>query len=298
MVIGAGGLLGTAFKQAADDEPGVTDLLLPGRRDLDVTEQVEVERYLSATRPDIVVNAAVLLPADLCESHPQVAYGIHALGARWVARACARVGALPVYVSSDFVFDGSATVPYGPDSPPQPILTYGVTKLAGEQETRMVGPRHLVVRSAGLFGPTPTSPRARRCFVTRILEAAAAGRPLQVVDTVVMSPTYTVDLAHMTFALAFDGVTGTHHVVNRGQASWYELAVEAVALAGLDVAVTPESHQAHVATPRPAYTPLTGTLPGRAGGLQRPWREALADCVARRRGDADPAGLARSSTPA
>ena len=280
IVIGAGGLLGTAFRLAAAEEPEVTELLLPGRRDLDVTEQVEVERYISATRPDVVVNAAVLLPADLCESHPGVAYGIHALGARWVAQACAGVGALPVYVSTDFVFDGTATTPYLPDSPTHPVLTYGITKQAGEHETRVAGARHLVVRTAGLFGPAPTSPRARPCFVSRILERAATGAALRVVDTVVMSPTYTIDLARMTFALAFDGATGTHHVVNRGQASWFELACEAVELAGHHAPVAPETGQNHVATPRPTFTPLGGRLPGRADELQRDWRPALADCVA------------------
>jgi dTDP-4-dehydrorhamnose reductase len=279
IVIGAGGLLGTAFRLAADEQPEITDLLLPGRRELDVTEQVEVERYVSATRPDVVINAAVLLPADLCESHPEVAYSIHALGARWVARACARVGALPVYVSTDFVFDGTGRSPYLPDSAPHPVLTYGITKQAGEHETRVASGRHLVVRTAGLFGPAPSSPRARSCFVSRILERAAQGQPLRVVDTVVMSPTYTVDLARMTFALSFDGAVGTYHVVNQGSATWHELACAAVEMAGYDVRVEREEEQHHVATPRPTYTPLAGDLPGRVAGLQRPWRVALRECV-------------------
>jgi dTDP-4-dehydrorhamnose reductase len=280
IVIGAGGLLGTAFRIAAKGHPEIVELMLPGRRDLDVTEQIEVERYLSATRPDVVINAAVLLPADLCETHPQAAYAIHALGARWVSRACARVGALAVYISTDFVFDGTRQVGYRPDSPTHPLLTYGITKLAGEYETRLGTDRHLVVRTAGLFGPAPSSPRARPCFVSRILQQATAGEPLRVVDSVVMSPTYTIDLARMTFALAFDGsATGTYHVVNRGRASWYQLASAAVELAGFPAPITRETAQRHVATPRPQHTPLVGELPARAAALQRPWREALADYV-------------------
>lgn len=281
LILGAGGLLGTAFRLAAETQPEIDDVVLAGRRDIDVTDQIEVERYLSATRPDVVVNAAVLLPADLCESHPQRAYAVHALGARWVGRACEKIGATAVYISTDFVFAGDGRVPLRPDSPTGPLLTYGVTKLAGEQETRLACRRHLVVRTAGLFGPAPSSPRARACFVNRILEAARAGRPLRVVDSVVMSPTYTVDLARMTFALASEPApSGTYHVVNAGTASWWELASEAVRLAGLTTPVSAESDQRHVATPRPTYTPLAGELPGQAAKLQRPWREALAEYIA------------------
>lgn len=280
VIIGARGLLGTAFQLAAEDEPAVTELLLPSRRELDVTEEVDVARYVTATRPDLVINAAVLLPADLCESHPDVAYRIHALGARWVSRACAASGALPVYVSTDFVFDGTADRPYRPESPTRPMLTYGITKEAGENETRVGSERHLVIRTAGLFGPAPSSPKARPCFVSRILERAATGHPLTIVDSVVMSPTYTVDLARMTLALAATGAApGTYHVVNNGSASWYELARAAVDFAGYDVPVTPESGQTHVAMPRPTHTPLGGELPGDVAALNRPWRSALAAYV-------------------
>lgn len=280
IVTGSRGLLGTAFRMVAEQSPYVTDLLLPDRRDLDVTQELDVERYISTTRPDVVINSAVLMPADLCETHPETAYRIHALGARWVSRACARAGALPVYISTDFVFDGAARRPYRPESATNPLLTYGTTKLAGELETRAGSPRHLVLRTAGLFGPKPSSPRARPCFVHRILERADAGQPLSVVDTVVMSPTYTVDLARMTFALAFDDVEpGVYHVVNRGAASWCELARAAVELAGYEVPVHPESAQNHVAAPRPSHTPMAGDLPGRAGELQRSWPEALAEYI-------------------
>ncbi|MER5757261.1 NAD(P)-dependent oxidoreductase [Streptomyces sp. NPDC002088] len=280
VVIGSGGLLGTAFRNAVREFPEITEVLLPGRRELDVTEQVQVERYLESNRPDVVINAAALMPADLCERHPEVAYGIHALGARWVSRACARIGALPIYISTDFVFDGIAGSPYSPDSATSPLLTYGVTKLAGEQETRLGCPRHIVARTAALFGPTPRSASARPCFINRILDMAHAGKPLSVVDSIVMSPTYTVDLARMTLALALDEVeAGIYHVVNSGRATWYELAEAAVELAGFRVPISRAQPQQHVEAPRPASTPLVGELPGRAGKLQRPWRSALAEYV-------------------
>jgi dTDP-4-dehydrorhamnose reductase len=296
IIIGAGGLLGTAFRVAAQERPEITELLLPSRSELDITEELAVERYLSVNRPDMVVNAVALLPADLCESHPQAAYAIHALGARWVARACTRIGALAVYISSDFVFDGAAAEPYSPEAATRPMLTYGITKQAGEAETRIGSPRHHVLRTAGLFGPAPGSTRARPCFVHRILEQAEAGRPLSVVDSVVMSPTYTVDLARMAFTLAAeDAPAGTYHAVNSGAASWYEVAVAAVERAGYPVPVTRQSAQTHVETPRPSHTPLAGYLPGGAADHQRPWQEALQEYVDRfhsgHRGPSAPADL-------
>ncbi|MET8771922.1 NAD(P)-dependent oxidoreductase [Streptomyces sp. NPDC004658] len=277
VVIGAGGLLGTAFRRVAGELPDV-EALFPGRSELDVTDPLSVERYLGATAPDGVVNAAALLPADLCETHPRTAYEIHALGARWVSRACERLGAVSVYISTDFVFDGTSRDGYAPDSPTRPTLTYGITKRAGELETCLGASRHLVLRTAGLFGPPPPGTGVRPCFVDRILRKADSGEPVQVVDSVVMSPTYTVDLARMTFALLLDGAaSGVHHAVGQGAASWYEVAATAVRLAGRNVPVTPQREQSHVAATRPARTPLTGALPGRARAHQRPWQEALAE---------------------
>src|SRR5437879_4288934 len=76
IVTGSRGLLGTAFRRVAEQSPQITDLVLPDRRDLDVTQELDVERYISTVRPDIVINSAVLMPADLCESHPETAYRI------------------------------------------------------------------------------------------------------------------------------------------------------------------------------------------------------------------------------
>lgn len=282
VVIGAGGLLGTAFRRVAGELRDV-EVLSPGRRELDVTDPLSVERYLAGTGPDGVVNAAALLPADLCETHPRAAYEIHALGARWVSRACDRIGAVSAYISTDFVFDGTSRDGYAPDSPTRPVLTYGATKRAGETETCLGTPRHLVLRTAGLFGPPPAGSPARPCFVDRILARADRGEPVAVVDSVVMSPTYTVDLARMTFAMLLDGAApGVYHAVNRGAASWYEVAAAAVRLSGRQVAVARQREQTHVAAGRPARTPLTGALPGRAAVHQRPWQEALAEYLRER----------------
>lgn len=280
VVIGAGGLLGTAFQLAVKESGEIGELLLPSRQDLDITQKLQVERYLMATHPDVVINAAALLPADLCEIYPQAAYEVHALGARWVAQTCGRIDALAVYISSDFVFDGDTTVDYPPDAVPHPQLSYGITKLAGELETSCGSPRHHVLRTAGLFGPAPANRKSRPCFVDRVLDQAAAQVAPKVVDSMFMSPTYTVDLARMALGLAAEEApSGIYHAVNSGHASWYEVAVAAVRQAGYPVEVIPVQGQHLVSAPRPNRTVLSGRLPGRVSALQRPWREALGEYV-------------------
>ncbi|GCB44842.1 NAD(P)-dependent oxidoreductase [Streptomyces sp. NL15-2K] len=284
MLIGADGLLGTAMREAATKHPQVRELTALGHQDLDVTRPDQVDAVIQDGRPDAVINTAALMPADRCDDVPTEAYAVNALGPRWISRACARVGAIPVYVSTDFVFDGTATVPYQPGMLPRPLLTYGITKLAGEHETRLGSDRHLVVRTSCLFGPPPRSPRARHSFVDRALDRAAAGEELTVVSNVITSPTYTMDLAAIVLELLLSGAgSGTYHAVGQGIASWYDLCRAALAEEGFGDRVSPTQEQTFTTASRPLYTPLVCTLPEPALRHSRPWRVALAEYLSARR---------------
>lgn len=278
VVLGADGLFGSAFVTIAEADPRVSAVIPAGRARADVTRPADVARLLRDARPDIVVNAAAIAGADRCEEDPRRAYDVNALGARSVAGACAAADAVCVYLSTDIVFDGTKTAPYDETDTPRPILTCGISKLAGELETLRAASRNLVVRTSALFGPHPRSPNARRGFVDRILERAATGEQARVVDNVVISPTFTVDLSHMLLELLAGEVSGTFHLVNAGAASWYELAHAAVAEARLAaVPVATESAGDYAAAPRPAATPLTSVrLPASVRQANRPWRDALA----------------------
>ena len=161
------------------------------------------------------------------------------------------------------------------DSPTAPRGVYARTKLAGEEAVRASGARHLIVRSAWLYAPWGKN------FVLTILKAAREGRALRVVDDQRGSPTYAPDLARAILDLVEAGAEGTVHAVNSGEATWFDLAAEAVRFAGLSVPL------ARVTTaefprpaPRPAYSVLsTAKLEDRLGRPMRPWREALAECV-------------------
>lgn len=285
LLLGPDGLLGTAMRAVAGADPRVTGLTAAGRDEVDVTRADQVAQAVGDLRPDAVVNTAALMPADRCDDLPAEAYAVNALGPRNVSRACARIGAVPVYISTDFVFDGKAATPYQVDSLPRPLLTYGITKLAGEHEMRLGSDRSLVARTACLFGPPPRSPRARACFVDRMLDRAATGAELTVVDNVITSPTYTRDLAAMVLELLHSNApAGVYQTVNQGpKASWYELCKAAIAGAALPGVVRPTQEQSFTTAARPLHTPLTVTLPPAALRRNRPWREALTDFLALRR---------------
>nr|CBH32105.1 putative NDP-hexose 4-ketoreductase [Streptomyces albaduncus] len=275
---GRRGLLGSASPTSPPPTPGSPSTGRDGPAD--ITRAAGTERLMRAVRPDVVVNAAVFTGVDPCEADPARAYEVNAVGARHVARACADVGARCVYISTDYVFDGTAPDPYDETAPPRPLLTYGMSKLAGEGETLNASPGHLVVRTAALFGPPPPSHRRRPGFVEQILRRAAAGQRADVTDALVMSPTYTADLARMVVELlAADADGGPYHVTNEGSATWYGLAHAAVSGLGLGALPRQAAPGAGAAGPaRPAATPLTSVrLPPRVRRLNRPWRDALAE---------------------
>ncbi|OLE24157.1 MAG: hypothetical protein AUG44_20080 [Actinobacteria bacterium 13_1_20CM_3_71_11] len=278
VVLGADGLFGTTLVRVADGDPRVSAVVAAGRADADVTRPGGVERLLRQEHPDVVVNAASITSADRCEAEPELAYQVNAVGAGRVARACTDVGARCVVLSTDIVFDGTKGESYDETDTPHPVLTCGVSKVAGEFETLRAGPRHLVVRTSALFGPAPRSPRARHGFVDRILRRAAVGERPRVVDNVVISPTYAVDLSLMLLELLrATPHGGIFHLVNIGAANWYELACAAVSVAGL--AATPyrsPDPDGYAVAPRPPSTPLRSVrVPPSVRRLNRPWADAL-----------------------
>src|SRR5262249_3272843 len=163
-------------------------------------------------------------------SDPAGAVAVNTVGPRILARAAAAAGALLVHVSTDYVFDGSASQPYVEDDPPRPLGVYGISKRAGEMMVEAAGASFLVVRTSGGSGPGGSRAKGGS-FVDRILERGRAGGPLRVVDDQVFAPTYAPDLAHALLGLVERGARGLVHVTNEGSCTWHDLAVAALELA-------------------------------------------------------------------
>lgn len=279
IVLGAAGQLGRRLvdRLGADADREVIGF---DKTALDVCDAGRVREVLSAQRPEWLVNAAAMTQVDLCESQTDRANAINAHAVGRLADLCNRTQTTLVHIGTDFVFDGRSRRPYREDDPTNPINAYGRSKLIGE-ENACTAHRHMIVRSAWLYGP------GGRNFVETILDKAAAGTPLRVVDDQTGSPTCTVDLADGIARLMRVRATGVYHVVNDGEATWYELAREAVALAGLETAVEPIATAAYP-TPaqRPAYSVLDCERYRRATGHRLShWTAALAAFVRRRTED-------------
>jgi len=249
VVLGARGMLGTDLVGLLDERGA--DVRALGRADVDVTDPGAVAAAVAGA--DVVVNCAAWTAVDAAEAQEPAAFAVNAVGAAHVARAARRAGARTVHVSTDYVFDGASTEPYAEDAPCAPRSAYGRTKLAGEWAVRAEDPRHLVVRTAWLYGAHGP------CFPRTIARVAAERGAVAVVTDQVGQPTWTADVARLLVALVdADAPAGTYHATSSGRASWFEFAREVVAAAGLDPALVGPTTTAEF--PRPAPRPASSVL--------------------------------------
>jgi len=274
LVTGAGGMLGQDLLAALAGRE-VTAL---SRSDLDVTDLDAVR--VAVAGHDVVINAAAYTKVDDAESDEESAFTVNATAAGHLATATAEVGAILVQVSTDYVFDGTATTPYAEHTPLRPVSAYGRTKAEGERLVARENPdRGYLVRTAWLYGAGGPN------FAATMLKLAAQRDELSVVDDQVGQPTWTLDLAKKIVELVDAGAPfGTYHGTNSGQGSWFDFARAVFANAGLDPErVRPTDSSAFQRpAPRPAYSVL-GHDAWRSAGLapMRDWREALGDAMSR-----------------
>src|SRR5680860_379102 len=273
LITGASGMLGRDL-QAALAGHTVTAL---ARENLDVTDLDAVTAAVEGQ--DVVINAAAYTKVDDAETNEEAAYAVNAVGAKNLAVAASVAGVRLVQVSTDYVFNGSATTPYAENTPLDPISAYGRTKAAGEEFVLAKNaPATYIVRTAWLYGQHGPN------FGKTMLRLAAANDTVSVVTDQFGQPTWTSDLAaQIVYLLDADAPAGIYHGTNSGETTWFDFARAIFETAGLDPErVLPTDSSAFVRpAPRPAYSVL-GHDAWRAAGLEpmRPWREALSDAAA------------------
>lgn len=216
LVVGAGGQIGRALVEAAPASMLVRGL---SRSELDIEVADDVAAMLRDWRPDVLVNAAAYTDVDGAEVHPDWAYAINAAAPCRLAAAASCVGVRMVHLSSDFVFDGAARLPYRPNTPTSPLGIYGASKAAGEHAVRAVMPDALIVRTAWIYAA-----RGRN-FVLTMLRLMSAAAPVRVVADQIGTPTHARSVARGLWGLVRKGAAGTCHLTDDGVASWYDLAV-------------------------------------------------------------------------
>ncbi len=266
LITGGDGQLGRELADgatAAGHEVHTTD-----RAVCDIADTQDVTRTLDETDPEVLVNCAAWTQVDAAETDPDGAYRVNALGPRVLAAACGSRDVLLVQVSTDYVFDGSATSPMDEWHPARPRSAYGASKLAGECEVRSLARRHQVVRTSWLYG------RDGPNFVLTMRRAAAQGRPLRVVSDQVGTPTWTGHLAPALLRLIARDLPGTFHLTNSGGVSWHGFA-EAILGPGTPVEAIGTADWPTPA-PRPAYSVLDNRVWRLLGEAPLPdWRDGL-----------------------
>ena len=273
LIAGANGQLGHDLQKALEGR----DVTALGRVDLDVTDLDAVRE--AAAGHDVIINASAYTKVDDAESNEGAAYAVNALGTQNLAIAAAELGAKLVTVSTDYVFDGSATTPYAEDTPRDPISAYGRTKGEGERLALEAHPGGTyIVRTAWLYGAGGPN------FAKTMVKLAAGRDTVSVVDDQRGQPTWTGDLAAQIVAmLDSDAPAGIYHGTNSGETTWFGFAQAIFAEAGLNPArVLPTTSAEFVRpAPRPSYSVL-GHDAWTAAGLtpMRDWREALAEAAA------------------
>lgn len=263
IVMGAGGQLGTELQSTA---PAGVECIGLSRAELDLSDAAAVSRCIEQHAPEQVINAAAYTAVDKAETEPDAAQAGNVQAPANLARACAAQGARLVHVSTDFVFDGSASTPYTPDAEPSPLGEYGRSKLAGEYAVREAFPDALVVRTAWVYSAHGNN------FVKTMLRLMAERDELNVVADQLGTPTWAHGLARALW-LAVDrpALSGTLHWTDAGACSWYDFAV-AICEEGVAMGLLPHEIDVHpISTdqyPTPATRPAYSVLDKSAT-----WRE-------------------------
>ena len=287
LLLGANGQVGHALRQsltplgdviAATRSGSLEDCTPCEKADLD--ERDFAQPLLDRLAPDVVINAAAYTAVDKAEDEPEAAFRANAHAPRELALACLKRDALLVHYSTDYVFDGSGTRPYREDDPTAPLGVYGASKLAGEQAIQASGCRHMIFRTAWVYGDYGHN------FMRTMLRLAAERDTLGVVADQFGTPTPATLIARITAAALGYGLgsSGLWHLTATGSTSWHGFAEAIFAearAAGLIRSVPCVSPLATAQYPtraaRPRYSCLdTATLRSTFGVVPPEWRQALA----------------------
>ena len=250
--------------------------------DLDIADDDAVARVIDEWGPDVLINCAAFHNVDLCEREEEMAFRINGVAVKRMAARCAEAGAKLVHLSTNYVFDGWRSSPYGEDDRPNPRSVYAISKLTGEYAALSYAPDALVIRGAGLYGLYGSGAKGGN-FITRILQRARDDGEVTMVRDQRLQPTYTHDLAAALLDALDADATGLLHLTAGGECSWLEFSEAIFEIAG----VSPKINAVDT-SPRPgvADRPLNGVLARpRADELGLPplrdWREALEDYMVR-----------------
>ena len=276
LVTGANGQLGNEMQVLARENLQHT-YFFTDVQELDICDEQAVYAYVSEHKIDIIVNCAAYTAVDKAEDNVELCDKLNNIAPGYLARAAQANGAAMIQVSTEYVFDGTAHIPYTEEEPTCPASVYGSTKLAGEQNVMDHCEKAMVIRTAWLYSIYGNN------FVKTMIRLGQERDSLGVIFDQIGTPTYANDLAQSIFAAINKGVVrGIYHFSDEGVCSWYDFTVAIHRLAGIASCKVKPLHTADypAKAPRPHYSVLDKTKIKDTFGIEIPhWEESLKRCI-------------------
>ncbi|WPO65573.1 dTDP-4-dehydrorhamnose reductase [Bacteroides fragilis] len=276
LVTGANGQLGNEMQVLARENLQHT-YFFTDVQELDICDEQAVYAYVSEHKIDIIVNCAAYTAVDKAEDNVELCDKLNNIAPGYLARAAQANGAAMIQVSTDYVFDGTAHIPYTEEEPTCPASVYGSTKLAGEQNVMDHCEKAMVIRTAWLYSIYGNN------FVKTMIRLGQERDSLGVIFDQIGTPTYANDLAQAIFAAINKGVVGgIYHFSGEGVCSWYDFTIAIHRLAGIASCKVKPLHTADypAKAPRPHYSVLDKTKIKDTFGIEIPhWEESLKRCI-------------------
>lgn len=277
LITGANGQLGNEMRLQAAEYPAY-NCFFTDVAELDICDEKAVMEYVEAHQIDVIVNCAAYTAVDKAEDNQELCDRLNHWAPGYLARAAASRGGAFIQVSTDYVFDGTAHIPYREDDVTCPNSVYGSTKLAGEEEALKYCSQTMIIRTAWLYSTFGNN------FVKTMLRLGRERDTLGVIFDQVGTPTYARDLATAIWTAIRQGIVpGVYHFSNEGVCSWYDFTKAIHRLAGITSCEVKPLHTADYPTRavRPHYSVLDKTKIKETYGLSIPhWEESLAICIA------------------
>ncbi len=276
LITGANGQLGNEMRLLAGENEGY-NYFFTDVAELDICDERAVMDFVACHQIDIIVNCAAYTAVDKAEDNQELCNRLNAVAPGFLAKAVATRNGYLVQVSTDYVFDGTAHIPYKEDQPTCPNSVYGMTKLAGEQEALKYCSNTMVIRTAWLYSTFGNN------FVKTMIRLGKEKESLGVIFDQIGTPTYARDLASVIFAAINKGIVpGIYHFSNEGVCSWYDFTKAIHRLAGITACHVKPLHTEDYPTKavRPHYSVLDKTKIKETYGVEVPyWMDSLAECI-------------------
>ena len=250
LVTGVNGQLGYELAKELNNK-GYTDILAVDKDEMDITNKDMVNKVIKNYHPDVIFHCAAWTAVDKAEDEKEACYNVNVNGTKYISEAAKEIDAKLIYISTDYVFDGTKEGLYEIDDEVNPKSIYGETKYEGEQLVRQNVLKHFIVRISWVFGINGNN------FIKTMLKLAETRNELTVVADQFGSPTYTVDLAKLLVEMSETEKYGTYHANNEGYCNWAQFAEYIFKVNDKEVNV---KHITSEEYPQKAYRPRNSKL--------------------------------------